>query len=456
MLVSLAWRNLTRSPVRSILAGAAVAFGMVLIVWMRGFQDGEYIQMIDSVVRTRLGHVQVLPRGYLEDPRPELTIGRADALVSRLEALDHVAAVTPRAVSEGVISRDSELARADLLGVDPVAETRASSVPGRVLEGRAGLEWCRHELGRALEIMGGDQRLFDRWCAAAGSSQYLPADNPRAVVLGAGVARRLLVSVGDEITVQVVRAVGSREQGAGEGSLSQRRLEVTGIVRAGNPDIDDRVAYLHVSTLQAMLGTSGPNEIVVVLDDIARLDQVRGEVARAVSGQPVEVTTWAERNPQLKSAIDLDSKSGVLMYIVLVLLVAVGVVNATLMSVLERRKEFGVMIALGMRRASVFLLVMLEVTLLGLAAIAVGSALGAGLEIFGRVHGWPIEWFGMDMDSSDMTMSGATWDSIYYSRLSFVNGAIILVGMYLMFVLAGLVPALIAARLRPVEAVREH
>jgi ABC-type lipoprotein release transport system permease subunit len=307
--------------------------------------------------------------------------------------------------------------------------------------------------------MGGDQRLFDRWCAAAGSSRYLPDDNPRAVVVGAGLARRLLVSVGDEVTVQVVRVVdgdGGRDEGARAGSLSQRRLEVTGLVRTGNPEIDDRVAYLHVETLQAMLGTSGPNEIVVVLDDIGRLDAVRGDVVGVARGRPVAVTTWAERNPQLKSAIDLDSKSGVLMYIVLVLLVAVGVVNATLMSVLERKKEFGVMLALGMKRASVFLLVMLEVTLLGLAAIAVGSALGAGLELFGRVHGWPMEWFGMDLESSDLSMSGATYDSIYYSRLSFLNGSLILVGMYLMFVLAGLVPALIASRLRPVEAVREQ
>jgi ABC-type lipoprotein release transport system permease subunit len=457
MLVSLAWRNLTRSPLRSILAGAAVAFGLVLIIWMRGFQDGSYVQFIDSVVRTRLGHVQVLPQGYLDDPRAELTIDDAGALVERLGALGHVEAVTPRAVSEGVLSRDAELARADLLGVDPAAEARASTVPARVLEGDAGLEWCREELGRALEVMGGDQRLFDRWCAAAGSSRYLPADNPRAVVVGAGLARRLLVSVGDEITVQVVRAVGSQEPGAGEGrgSLSQRRLEVTGVVRTGNPEIDDRVAYLHLATLEGMLGTRGPNEVVVVLDDIARLDAVRAAVAQVVRGRPVDVTTWAERNPQLKSAIDLDSRSGVLMYLVLVLLVAVGVVNATMMSVLERRKEFGVMLALGMRRASVFALVMLEVTLLGLAAIAVGSALGAGLEVFGRVHGWPMEWFGMNVDSG-MSMSGAMYESIYYSRLSPAHGAIILVGMYLMFLVAGLVPAIIAARLKPVEAVREQ
>lgn len=456
MLVSLAWRNLTRSPVRSMLAGAAVAFGMVLIIWMRGFQDGSYTQLIDSVVRTRLGHLQVLPRGYLEDPRPELTIDDAGALVERLEGLDDVAAVTPRAVSEGVLARDNELARADLLGVDPAAEARASTPPSRLLEGPAGQAWCRQELGRALELMGGDQRLFDRWCATTASSRYLPADNPRAVVVGAGLARRLLVSVGDEITVQVVRAVDGQDQATGQGSLSQRRLEVTGVVRTGNPEIDDRVAYLHLPTLQAMLGTSGPNEIVVVLDDISRLDAARAELERVARGRPVAVTTWAQRNPQLKSAIDLDSKSGTLMYVVLVLLVAVGVVNATLMSVLERKKEFGVMLALGMRRASVFFLVMLEVTLLGLVAIGVGSALGAGLEIFGRVHGWPIEWFGMDMDTNELSMSGAMYDSIYYSRLSFPHGTIILVGMYLMFVLAGLVPALIAARLRPVEAVREQ
>jgi ABC-type lipoprotein release transport system permease subunit len=303
--------------------------------------------------------------------------------------------------------------------------------------------------------MGGNQALFDRWCAAAGSSAYLPEDNTRAIVLGAAVAKRLLVSVGDEVTVQVVRARDSAEaDGPRRGALSQRRLEVTGVVRTGNPEIDDRVGYLHLATLTTMLGTDQPNELVMVLDHIRHLPEVRQAVAQELDEATTQVYSWEERNPALKNLIATDSQSGNLMYVILILLVALGVVNATLMSVLERTREFGVMLALGMRRFDVFAVVMLEVALLGLVAIAVGGLLGGGLELFGRIHGWPMEWFGGDQ-MSNTSMSGIIYEPIYYSALSLQNGLIIMIGVYTMFLLSGLLPALRAARLQPVQAMRQ-
>jgi ABC-type lipoprotein release transport system permease subunit len=266
------------------------------------------------------------------------------------------------------------------------------------------------------------------------------------------VARQLLVSVGDEVTIQVVRAIAS--DGEEAGSLSQRRLEVVGLVRTGNPEIDDRVAFLQMDTLTGMLGTDGPNEVVVMLDDIRRLTVAQEEARAALAGMgSIQVHTWAERNPALKSLIEVDSESGSLMYVILFLLVALGVVNATLMSVLERVKEFGVMLALGTRRAMIFNLVMTEVALLGFLAVGVGSFLGGCLEVFGRTHGWPLEWFGyQEMEGS--SMSGVVYESIYFSGLTPANGAVIVIGVYVMFLIAGLMPAIRAARLQPVEAMR--
>lgn len=452
MLVSMAWRNLARNLRRSLLTGAAVAFGLMLVIWMRGLQDGSYNQMIDQAVRTRLGHLQVMPEGYLDAPSVDQTIHDWQSLIPSLRAVEHVEGVAPRVNAEAMLSRDSELARVELLGVDREAEQRVSSVPERLLEGDSGEQWCRRELGRAVQIMGGDQQLFDRWCAAAGSSRYLPEDNDRAIVLGSGVAERLLVSVGDEVTVQAVRAGDDDE--SHRGSLSQRRLEVTGIVRTGNPEIDERVVYAPLATVTEMLGIEGPNELVVVLDDLNHLETAREGAVAAVGSRDLDVHTWGERNPALKNLIAVDSQSGSLMYVILVLLVALGVLNATLMSVLERVREFGVMLSLGMTSSQLFKLIMLEVALLGVAAVAVGGFFGGAFEVFGRVHGWPIEWFGGDMAGA--AMSGVVYDPIYYAALTPAHAVMILGGAYLFFLLAGLFPAIKAARLEPIEAMRQQ
>jgi ABC-type lipoprotein release transport system permease subunit len=462
MLVSMAWRNLARNLRRSVLTGAAVALGIFLITWMRGLQDGSYDQMIDQAVRTRLGHVQVLPRGYLDRPEPAKVIPDGLSLARRLSELDHVRAVSPRAIAEGMAARDNESAPVDLLGVDPSSEQRASVVPDRLLRGDDAERWCRDQLSDALELMGGDDELFGRWCAATRASRYLAEDDARAVVLGVGLAKQLLVGVGDEVTVQVVRAVAAdgaeRGEGGEAGALSQRRLEVVGLVRTGNPEVDDQVAYVPLDVLTAMLGTDGPNELVILLDDLDNLEEVRAAAAGVVGpDSPSEVTAWYQRNPALRSLIEVDSRSGALVYVILFVLVALGVINTTLMSVLERTHEFGVMLALGARRGMVFSLVMTEVALLGVISLVVGCSLGALIEAFGRVHGWPLEWFGYDAEAmGDASMAGVVYDPIYYANLTTTNAIVIVVGVYAMFLFAGLLPAIRAARLAPVDAMRRR
>jgi ABC-type antimicrobial peptide transport system permease subunit len=125
--------------------------------------------------------------------------------------------------------------------------------------------------------------------------------------------------------------------------------------------------------------------------------------------------------------------------------------------VLERTHEFGVMLALGARRGMVFALVMTEVALLGVISLVVGCSLGALIETFGRVHGWPLEWFGYDAEAmGDASMAGVVYDPIYYANLTTTNAIVIVVGVYAMFLFAGLLPAIKAARLAPVDAMRRR
>ncbi len=454
MQIAFALRNLARNRRRSVLTGLAVGFGVALIFWFLGMSQGSYVQMIDQAVRARLGHVQVLAEGYRREPRPALFLPGAGALVEGLEAVEHVEAVSPRAVSEGMLGRDGETAPVELLGVEPEREARASTASGRLLEGAVAVDFCRERMADALEAMGGDQALFDRWCGAAARSRWLAPGEDRGLVLGFRVAERLLVSVGDEVTVQVVRAAPGL--GFEPGDLVQRRLEVVGLLRSGNPEIDDRVAYLPLETLTSMLGTAGPNEVVVLLDDIRHLDRARAAAAALAGELPVaaEAVTWADRSPSLASMIELDAGHARIVFVILCLLIGLGVVNAITMSVLERTRELGVLLALGSRRLRLFGLVMTEVALLGGLAVAGGAAVGLGLELFGRLHGWPLAWFGYSEEMQESSFAGVVYDPIYYSGLSLETGLTVVLGVWLMFLAAGLLPALRASRLRPVAAMR--
>lgn len=459
MLISIAWRNLARNPRRTFLTGFAVSTAVVLLGWLVGFTYGAYEEMTDQSVRTRTGHLQVRREGYLEQPAPREVVPHAAALARRLGALEGVAGVSERVLAEGLLSRDGELAPVDLLGVDPEAERSVSVVPGRVIRGAGAVRWCRANLGEALAALGGDEGLFGRWCEAAGRGEFLPPDQPRAIVIGRGVAKRLLVSVGDELTAQVARAASGSAEGEAAGSLSQRRLVVSGIVAAGSPDVDERGAYLHAATLRAMLGTEGANEIVVVLGTIRDLERVRRD-ATAVAGETggLAVHTWADRNPELANLIGMAKGSRIIMFIVLGFLVVLSVANATLTSILERRREFGVMISLGLRRSRLVAMIMAEVAILGAVAVAAGSAIAAGIEGFGRVHGWPVEWVGMNPDAlealREMSISGVGFETTFHAAMPVAGAVLIVTGVYAAFLLMGLWSALHVRRLDPVDSVR--
>lgn len=452
MLISIAWRNLSRNLRRSILVGAAVTFGMVLAFWLIGIKHGGFVQMVDQAVENGLGHYQVLADGYLERPEPNLVVPDASAVVETLREQEHVIGVSTRAVSEGMVTRDNESAQVKIIGVNAEAERQVSVVPSKLFQGDVAVSWCQSELTEAQEVMGNDEELFDRWCEAMRSSEFLPENNERALVLGTGLAESLLVSVGDEVTVQVVRAVAG--DGMEQGDVSRRRLELTGLVRVGNPEIDDRVAYIQQGTLTGMLGTDGPNEVAVLLDDIDHLEAATTRARGALAGRSgTNVYSWSERNPALASLIEMGAGANDGIYFVLFLLIALGVVNAVYMSVLERTKEFGVMLSLGIRRVKLFSLVMTEVGLLGMVSVGLGLALGAGLELFGRYHGWPMEWFGYE-EMEGTQVAGVTYDTIYYSAMSLEKGIAIVMTMFVMFLLAGVIPAIRASRLAPIEAMR--
>ena len=441
MLVSLAWRNLVRNRRRSVFTGLAVSCAVILLGWLVGFTYGAYDKMVDSAVRTRLGHLQVMREGYLDQPEPRMVVPGADELVRKVSGLEGVVAVSPRVLAEGLLLRGQELAAVDLVGVDPGQESAASSVPHRVMTGEKAAAWCRAQMTLPP---GDDRAAFDRWCEATGKGEFLPAGKPEAVVLGTGVARRLGVTVGDVVSVQVAN--------------SERRLQVSGIVAAGSPEIAERGAYVRAATLNELLGTQGPNELAIVLRSIDGLEQTRAQVQSIVgNASGLAVSTWAERSPMLNNMIEMMKASRIVFFCLLALLAVLGVANATLTSVLERKKQFGVMLALGTRPSTLVRLVMIEVALLGLLAVGAGVVVAAGIEVFGRIHGWPMALVGLEPRTlEELSLSGAAEDTTFFARTPLAGAALIAGGVYLMFLVTGLWAALKVGRLKVLTALHSR
>jgi putative ABC transport system permease protein len=401
----LAWRNLWRNPRRTALTVAAVAFATMILVFMVALQRGGYSAMIESAVSVFTGHLQVQARGYHDDPRLENSLADASALEERVAAVPGVEAVASRAESYALLSSPSRTYGAAIVGVEPASEPALSTIPPSVHEGR-----------------------------------FLASPHAAEAVVGRTLARNLAVSLGDELNL-----LGQGRDGA----LAVATLEVVGIFESGSPDLDRTTVEIPLETFQDTFAMGDRvHAIVVRTTDLGRVDDVARAVDAAVADRPgVLVLTWDQLLEGLEQGISLDAAVGWFLYAVLVLVVTFSILNTFLMAVLERTREFGVLLALGTRAGFLGRVVMAESLLLLLVGLAVGLGLGVGVSGF-AAH------YGIAFSSSEELLAQWNLPARIYPRLDLFSLTVGPTAVLVVTALAALFPLVRVKRLRPVDAMK--
>ena len=401
----LAWRNLWRNSKRSILTFSAVAFATGILVFMVALQQGGYSAMIESAVSVFTGHIQVQARGYRDNPQLEKKLDQASILEERIAGIPGVQAVTARAETYALVSSPSRTYGAAIVGVEPGHEPDFSTIPKSVREGR-----------------------------------FLKSPEGAEAVIGRTLAQNLSVSLGDELTL-----LG---QGM-DGALAVVSTQVVGIFESGSPDIDRTMVEIPLKTFQDAFNMKNEaHAIVVRVTDLSRVESVAQKIAVSLKDQPrLSVLTWDQLLEGLKEGISLDAAIGWFLYAMLVLVVTFSILNTFLMAVLERTREFGVLLALGARAGFVGRTVMAESMLLLMLGLAVGIALGASICGI-TAH------YGIAFTSSEELMAQWNMPVRIYPRLNFLSLFVGPLAVLIVTSIAAIFPILRVKHLRPVDAMR--
>jgi putative ABC transport system permease protein len=401
----LAWRNLWRRKRRTWLTVGAMVFSNILLVFMISLQIGMYGMMINNTLRAQTGHLQVQAPGYLDDHKIRQIVPDVQRLAEQLRqglATDEVAA---RASAFALVSSAERSYGLQITGVEPDFETRVSSLPGLIKDG-----------------------------------SFLSDAMAEEIVIGRVLARNLRVEVGDELTF-----IGSGL----DGSFAAAVVTVVGIFESGMPDLDRQFAEVPLDFFQDTfaMGDSG-HSIVIMAPGLIQVGATGARVAALLpADEGLVVHDWDSLIPGLKQAIQADFTSAWFMYGILIVLVAFSVLNTQLMSVLERTKEFGIVMSLGVTPGRLGRLVLLETTLMGAVGMALGVALGGALVLWLNYHGFTYP--GMEEMSGKFNLPSRIYPQITAIGLLF-GPTIILVSS----VVASLYPAVRLRWLEPVAAMR--
>lgn len=402
----LAWRNLWRHKRRTWLTASAIAFVTVLMVFLITLQLGSYDLMVDSSLRIFTAQMQVQREGYLEKPQIRKIIPGAVALAERLRADPALRGVgiATRAQAFALASSGTRSYGAQIVGAEPEHEPRVSTVPRLMKAGR-----------------------------------YLAGHNAQEVVLGAPLAKNLNIRVGDELTL-----LGS----AMDGSVAATIVPVVGIFETGMRDLDRVLVEMPLGTFQELFGMGqGAHAIALLAPDLARLPLMHRDVARLLPAAPeLVVLDWDRLIPGLKQIIEADWTIDWFIYVALILVVTLSILNTFIMSVLERTREFGIMLALGATPLRIGTLVFAETALLALIGLGIGIGIGFGIAAYLSVHGFTYPGLKEFMGQYGLP-------ALIYPKLS---AKAILIGpaVILSFILvAALYPAFRIRKLQPVEAI---
>jgi len=401
----MAWRNLWRHKRRTWLTVGAMIFSNLLLVFLISLQFGSYRMMIDNTLKPYTGHMQIQHRGYNDNPKIRNSFGPIIPLASEIRKQLDSDMVAARAIAFAMTSSKQRSYGLQIIGVEPVFEARVSSLPGLIKKGH-----------------------------------YLSDINAGEIIIGSVLARNLRVSVGDELTL-----LGSGR----DGSFAAGVVTVTGIFESGISNIDRLMAQVPLGYFQSLFSMqSQGHNIVINAKDLTQVTALQHRVENIIKKhKELVLLNWNLLQPGLQQAIRADMTSAWFMYAVLIILVAFSVLNTQLMSVLERTREFGTMMALGVKPLRLGALVFTETAIMSSLGLIIGAALGAALAYYLSIVGFSYP--GMAEMASRFNLPDRMYPSL--SPLSILLGPGI---VFFFSLLASIYPALRLFLLQPVSAMR--
>ena len=404
MILKIAFRNTLRQKRRTILTALAMIVGFTLLSLTIGLSDGAYGNIIAMFTRNRIGHIQVHREGYLDKPSLYKTIDNASAVGETIQSVAGVEAWTPRVYGAGLGSVGEKSTIVQIIGVDVARETEATRFDKKVVEGSTLGEIPWHE-----------------------------------AVIGKGLAKIMSATVDSEIVIV--------SQGA-DGSIANDLYKIVGIAESGD-DVTDRMAcYLHIEDAQELLVLEGRvHEIVVIVSNINRVDKITSAIETHLNDSTLDVAPWQVVAKSFYRAMRTDQQGDAISRLVIMLIVAIGVLNTVLMSVLERTREYGVLKAVGTKPVQIFWLVVCEVVIIALGSICVGALLGVLinhlLSIYGITYPEEITYGGMKLKT-------------LHAEVNVRCLIIPAITVMLSAAIVSLFPAIKAARILPAKAMRTH
>ena len=403
MIPLISWRNIWRNKGRSLVVIFSIAIGIWALIFMISFMNAFLINYVKNQVKYETSHIQIHNPFFKTDYEIKYTIADGADLNEFLNSSDKVKAISARSISNGMIASPRKALGIKIRGVDPENESAINKVDSFIEEG---------------SFFEGEMR------------------NP--VVIGYKTAERLKVKLNSKVVLTFQNINGDLVSGA---------FRIAGIVRSKSPTYNDHTCMVRRDDLNRLLEIGDSfHELAILVktddDEFKLAAQMEKEFPKHI------VQSWKQLSPELE--FFQSTSAGFLWILQIIVMIALifGIINTMLMSVLERFKELGMLLAVGMNKRRVFSMIMLETLYLAMVGTPIGLLISALTMNYFNVHG-------MDLSAYSERLEAYGYDNILYPYVEIDTYVQVIIGVFVTAMLGALYPARKAIKLKPAEALNK-
>ncbi len=402
MIAAISWRNVWRHKLRSSVILAAVAIGICAGVFSWAFYKGMMNQRVDTAIATEASNIQIHMPGYTEDPEIKNFISNGNQIVEDISKINGIKGVSKRILTNAMATSAEQGTGVLVVGIAPEQEKKVTNISERITTGN----------------------YF-------GSSK-----NP--VVIGKKLAEKLKIKERSKIILTLQQM---------DGTLTKAQFRVAGIYDITNTMYEEMNVFVRADDLAGilLLDPKACHEIAVKVIDNSRETELYNLIKPKYAA--MDVKAWREIMPEVSVAEKSIDISMIIFMIVILVGLSLAIINTMLMAVLERVKEIGMLMAIGMNRKRVFNMILLETIFLTLSGTIVGIIIASALSgYFGH--------FGIDLSMGTEVYESMGYDSFIFPVLSMDIIIKVTIMVVIASILSAIYPAIKALKLNPADAIR--
>ena len=398
-LLMIAWRNVWRNKLRSSIVIASVVLGIWSGLFIMAMVSGMNDQRLSSFINTNLSHIQIHNAGFQENFDKKDTIIGSNTLLKEIDTMSHVTAYTKRLVLQGMASTAHGNYGVKIMGIFPDKEKNVTDISEKLVQGT-----------------------------------YLYKLKRNPIIIGEKLANKLGVKVNSKVVLNF--------QDSNNNTVSTG-FRVEGIFKTINSSFDEENVFVKYDDLAPLVSLSGKyHEIAILCDNITETETVENQIKTNNS-----VESWDQLSPELGYAQEAMSNFIYIFMGIILLALAFGIVNTMLMAVLERKREIGMLLSVGMDKRKVFTMIILETLFLAFIAALLGVLLSI----------WTIECFGrngINLSAVAKGLESLGMGARVFTKLPFAMYVDITLMTLSVALIAAIIPARRALKLNPAEAVK--